>query len=261
MYSYKLLVFLACACIIYAQNTPLVNTPRIITLNENNFVAIRGTIDESSASRFISDIMKVKSDSIYVYLVSPGGSVISGTSIIQAIDTLKASGKEIVCIADHAYSMGFVIFQSCSKRYVMPHSIIMQHQTSLGIDGPIEQVRNYFKLVERIGVRLDKDQAEKLQVTTKEFHDMTQHDLWLYGDDVLAANAADEIVNVICDLDPTDLYSITKRTFFGMIDINFSKCPLIHEPISIKFKLDEDKLVDGIKSEYNLNFNGIYNRK
>lgn len=234
--------------------------PRLIELNENNFVAIRGTIDESSASRFIADIMKLKGDSVYVYLVTPGGSVISGTSIIQAIDTLKSAGKEIICIADHAYSMGFVIFQSCSKRYVMPHSIIMQHQTSLGVDGPIEQVKSYFKLVERIGVKLNKEQAEKMQVTPQEFHDMTQHDLWLYGEDIIEAHAADEMVNVICDLDTSQLYKMTKRTWFGMVDINFSMCPLIHEPVSIDFHLDKDRLTDNIRDEY-VNYNTLYNKK
>ena len=190
----------------------------------------------------------------------PGGSVVSGTSIIQAINTLKSAGKEIICIADHAYSMGFVIFQSCSKRYVMPHSIIMQHQVSLGIDGPIEQVKSYFKLIERMGTKLNKEQAEKLRVTPQEFREMTQHDLWLYGEDIIDAHAADEMVNVICDLDPSLLYKMTKRTFLGMVDINFSKCPLIHEPVSIEFQLDKDKLVDNIKSEY-VNFNTFYNKR
>ena len=114
---------------------------KLVELTENNFVAIRGQIDESTASRFISDVMKLKSNKIYVYLTTPGGSVISGMSIVQTINTLQASGKEFVCIADRAASMGFVIFQSCTQRYVMEHSIIMQHQVSLGIEGQYEQVK------------------------------------------------------------------------------------------------------------------------
>jgi ATP-dependent Clp protease protease subunit len=243
------ILLIATSCI--AEHEYVKEDLKMIRLNENNFVAIRGNIDESSASRFISDIMKLKGDKIYVYLITPGGSVISGTSIIQTINTLQSTGKEIICIADHAYSMGFVIFQSCSKRYVMPHSIIMQHQVSLGIDGPIEQVRSYFKLIERIGAKLNTEQAEKLNLTTQEFHDKTQHDLWLYGDDIVEANAADKIVNVICDLNPNQIYKISKRTLFGTLDIDFSMCPLIHDPVNIEFRVDEHKILENIKGEYN----------
>ena len=140
---------------------------KILKLHEDNFVTLRGRIDEESASRFISDVMKLKGDKIYVYLVTPGGSIVSGNSIIQLIDTLSSIGKEIICIADHAYSMGFVIFQSCPKRYIMPHSIIMQHQASLSISGPLENVKNNLKLVEKIDKKANQRQSQRLNLTMK----------------------------------------------------------------------------------------------
>lgn len=132
------------------------NEIETVKLKDNNFVSIRGKIDEDSASRFIYDIMKIKNDKIYIYLNTPGGSIMSGNTIIQTIESLKQSGKKLICIADHAYSMGFVIFQACPTRYIMPHSIIMQHQASLQLDGPIKNVKNMVKLIENIDIKANE---------------------------------------------------------------------------------------------------------
>lgn len=226
------------------------NDFKLIRLTENNFVALRGRIDEESASSFIADILKIKDNKIYVYLITPGGSITSGNHIIQTLDTLKASGKKIICIADHAYSMGFVIFQSCPKRYIMQHSIIMQHQASLEVGGPIENARNLFKLVEKIEAKSNTLQSNRLNVHPDEFHKMTQHDLWLYSDEIIETKAADEIVNVLCDFN-TDLpYVVKKRAFFGDVSIEFSLCPLIHTPRNITLVMDEKKTLEKIRDDY-----------
>ena len=219
-------------------------------LHEDNFVTLRGRIDEESASRFISDVMKLKGDKIYVYLVTPGGSIVSGNSIIQLIDTLSSIGKEIICIADHAYSMGFVIFQSCPKRYIMPHSIIMQHQASLSISGPLENVKNNLKLVEKIDKKANQRQSQRLNLTMKEFHEMTQHDLWLYGEEILEYKAADEIINVVCNFDTEKTVIHTYHTLFGDVSLEFSMCPLVHAPLKISFNVNEAKIIEKVTEEY-----------
>lgn len=233
------------------------NESKLVRLDENNFVSLRGSVDEESASAFVSDIMKIKGNKIYIYLVTPGGSIISGNTIVQTIDTLTASGKKIICIADHAYSMGFVIFQSCPVRYILPHSIIMQHQASLQVKGPINQARNMFKLVEKIVNTGNIRQAERLGVTLNEFNLMTEHDLWLYGNEIIEKRAADEVINVICDFDPEKTYELTKFTMFGIVKIIFSHCPLIHTPISVNFDtigtigpMDQMKIKNDIINEY-----------
>jgi len=234
----------------------------LIELTENNFVAIRGQIDESSASRFIADVMKLKSNTIYVYLTTPGGSVMSGMSIIQTINTLQASGKEFVCIADRVASMGFVILQACAKRHAMEHSIVMQHQVSLGIEGPYEQVKSYLKLIDTIDKKMNKKQAQKMGLTPEEFYKNVQHDWWLHGEDIVESGAADTLVNVVCNFDVSKTYDIIKYTFFGEVEIQFSLCPLIHNPTNIQFKR-EHKIKD-IKDSATRNnikdiVNNIYN--
>ncbi|ARF11570.1 Clp protease [Klosneuvirus KNV1] len=255
MKTLVLLALILCGLAIADHTIPTQESDiKLVELTENNFVAIRGQIDESTASRFISDVMKLKSNRIYVYLTTPGGSVISGMTIVQTINTLQASGKEFVCIADRAASMGFVIFQSCAQRYVMEHSIIMQHQVSLGIEGQYEQVKSYLKLIESLDKKMTLRQAKKLGLTPEEFHTRVQHDWWLHGEDILDHGAADEVVNVICDFDTTKTYDIKKYTFFGEIDLQFSLCPLIHNPTNIKFKnMNGEGLIDNVKQKEIIN--------
>lgn len=82
------------------------------------------------------------------------------------------------------------------------------------------------------------------------FDDLTAHDLWLYSNEILDINAADGIVNVICDLEINKTYTIVKRSPFATTKIIFSLCPLIHSPLDIKININKEKIVDSIHKEY-----------
>lgn len=222
-------LILTCNCTETSNNESNNPVPyKIIKLAENNFVTLRGQIDENSASTFISDLSKIKSNDIYIYLVTPGGSIVAGNHIIQHMNAMTATGKKISCIADHAYSMGFVIFQACPTRYVMDHTIIMQHQASFTIQGPVKQATNRFKLFEKLEKQNNEMQSKRLGLTKEEFHDAYVHDWWLYGKEIIEEKAADELVNVLCDLDMDKSHKTKVDTWFGTFEVEYSLCPLIH---------------------------------
>lgn len=231
----------------------------LVTLTDNNFVVLRGQIDEDTSSYFIRDIHQLISynNDIYVYLITPGGSVIDGYNIIQTLDALSLTGKNIHCIADIAYSMGFSILQACNYRYVLQGSSIMQHQMSFGLEGQLENNKNRFKFIESIEEKMAEQQSAKLGLTKDEFQKKILSDWWLFGDNAVKENAADNIINVMCDL--TLLNETYFREFdfifFGKVKFEFSKCPLIKAPISINFmdkvKNDEfDYTTNTIASQY-----------
>ena len=146
---------------------PIIGNPnQLITLTEDNLVVLRGAIDEDSASYFIKDIHRLianeKVDDIYVYLMTPGGSVIHGYDIIQTLEALSQTGKKIHCIADTAYSMGFSILQACDSRHVLKSSSIMQHQMSFGFEGHMENNKNRFKFIESIEEKMTEQQSSRL---------------------------------------------------------------------------------------------------
>ena len=215
------------------------NANNIIHLKEGNFVHIRGKINDYAVQQFILDVLKISNDEIYIYISSPGGSVHSGNEIIQIITALNLSGKSVHCIADFAASMAFSILQTCTHRHIMPTSILMQHQMNLNIDGKFEEILNYLDMVVQMKLDSDDKQSNRLGMTNAEFNNKISNDWWMYGDNIITNNAADNIVNVLCD-SALLVHNInqTIETFFGPVTLEFSKCPLIRKPLNIYFSED-----------------------
>ena len=110
------------------------NAQKDITLNTKNSLLIRGQINEQTATDLIFEINKRENkNKLYLYLDTNGGSVDAGNKIINEIQKYNIS-----CVASKAISMGFVILQSCHKRFVTPMATLMQHQMSYGISNEKE---------------------------------------------------------------------------------------------------------------------------
>ena len=100
------------------------NTQQIITLKKNNFISIDDKINDENVALWSKQINKLNSNPIYIYIDSPGGSVVAGLQFINNMDWLIGQGKSINCIAKSAYSMAFIILQHCNNRYVIKSSIL-----------------------------------------------------------------------------------------------------------------------------------------
>ena len=117
--------------------------------------------------------------------------------------------------------------------------MLFQHQASLGVQGPIKQATNRFKLVEKLEKQSNEMQAARLGLSQQEFHDLYEHDWWLYGPEIVEQNAGDEVVNVMCDLDMNKTEKIRVWTWFGPVDLEYSLCPLVHSLKNWTFVKDE----------------------
>jgi ATP-dependent protease ClpP protease subunit len=223
---------------------------KVIKLTEDNCVSLKGQVNDITASNFVSDISKIKGNDVYVYLLTPGGSIVSGNHIIQQINAVTSMGKNVMCIADNAYSMGFAIFQACPTRYVMDHSLIMQHQASLTVGGPIKQAANRFRLVNELEKQGNNMQSKRLGMSEKEFHDFYVHDGWLYGSQITDMKAADEIVHVVCDMNTEKTKTYTIDTWFGKVELEEYVCPMMHALKSIKLAKNESLILERVNTEF-----------
>lgn len=202
-------------------------TLKTIELTPNNVLTIKDTIDEASASNFIYDLNRYQNKSnIYVYLDTNGGSVDSGNKILREIQKYNMS-----CIAEKAYSMGFVLFQGCDKRYITRYGKLMQHQISYGIRNEKEKINNYARFIDEIDEEINLMQARKIKMDVEEFKYRTLNEWWTFGKNTLKYNLADKMVDVFCNTKITK-ENVTKAK--GSYDYIYSKCPLIHDPIDKK---------------------------
>lgn len=206
----------------------------LIKIDPTNMVFLRGTITSTSASKIVNQLLQLKSKEIYLYIDSPGGSVMSGLQIIQTIESLQQSGTKVYTIGNNAASMAYIIHQYGTERYVTQWSLLMQHQMSLGMEGQYYNLKSYNSLIDKLHTKLLEKQAKIAGITVSEFNELTRHDMWLLGNESVQKGFADKIVNVICDFRPT-LESEILHTFFGDVTIVYSTCPLSNKPVEVKF--------------------------
>ena len=207
----------------------------LVTLTPENHISVQGEITDELITHKILELAKLNSDNIYIYIQSNGGSVLAGKRFIQFITTLNNNGKNISCIADKAYSMGFVILQYCPHRYVTTNSIIMQHQMSLGVSGPINNMDNYLDMIHQIKDELNLHQANRLNLYLDQFEKKISNDWWIYGTNILNNSAADELIEVLCSKELiTGKKKVTVETFFGDVKMDYSLCPVLSAPINTK---------------------------
>jgi len=206
-----------------------------ITLSANNFVSLVGPVTASSvndviksfSSKGVIDYME-DNKKINLYINSPGGSVFAGNHLVQYIKTLQDTNIDINCIAQNFMSMGFVIMQSCTNRYVMFDSIGMQHQMSLGLRGNIENIRTHFSLLDRINNAIIDIEIAKIKMDREVYLKKILSDWWLFGEENVKEGVADKLVTVKCI--PSIINEKVKRTdsIFGIdFSIELNKCPIL----------------------------------
>ena len=202
-----------------------------IELNSRNIVTLRGPINGRTTSKLIEKLNLFDDNKINIFISSPGGSVLEGMRIIDQIQMLNNSGREINCICDYCASMAFITLQACPRRLSMDSSILMQHQMSLGVEGNYYNLQNYMKFIKLIGEKLDNLQAERLGLPKKKFIDLVINDWWVPGHSAKGFNIVDDTVYVKChDELIKGTESMQIQTFFGSVNILYSKCPLIRDP-------------------------------
>ncbi len=201
-----------------------------ILLEDNNFIHLKGEINSHSSSKFILDLNKNENNDIIIYIDSNGGYVNHGQEIIGAIENTVDGGKNVFCIADRAYSMGFIIFQSCPYRYVTKNSVLMQHPMHIpSLSGSLQTVINQLELIKKENSELITFQSNRLEMEEEEFVKRVSHEWWISGYDNLKFKAADEIITVNCS---KELYETEKKTIItnGFLQTKeVVKCPLIKD--------------------------------
>lgn len=203
----------------YAQ--PIHDT---IYLDTHNTLLLKGEVDQDSTHKFLVDLHQMKNkQNVYLFLDTNGGSVEDGNKIVNEVQKYNIS-----CIANRAYSMGFVILQACKHRYITPFGRIMQHQISYGIANEKAKVESYAKLIEQVETYLAEMQSSKIGIGIDEFRQKTYNDWWMFGENAVEYNCADTVVNVECS---NQLFLSNYTVNRQLVDYVYSKCPLISNPL------------------------------
>jgi ATP-dependent Clp protease protease subunit len=195
------------------------NAAEIIELKQEKFVGLVGEIDDTVVSRFIQElyVTSVKNNEVTIYIDSPGGDVLSGMRMIDAVDGLRnvRPNLRLKCYAQNAASMAFIFLQtSCDQRVVSSFSVLMSHQASLGARGKAGEIETRMLLVRQILNLLDIRVAARLKLSLENYRNIIVNDWWLVGGSAINSKAADALGSVACSAEL----------------ITASKCPLVYVP-------------------------------
>lgn len=200
-------------------------------MTAKNTVVLRGEVTSSSISRVIRQINESSEKELYLFITSPGGSIIAGNQLVYL---LKTTEKKITCVANIAVSMAFVILQACENRVVLPHAIVMQHVASYGLRGEAPNNLSRVKFLHRMIRQMDEAQAKRIGMSYKEFKSKIRNDWWLFGDESVKSNVADRVGTVKCSPELTKSRIKEKvQVFIFTIDVVWSGCPLVEYPVKI----------------------------
>ncbi|MFH8407545.1 ATP-dependent Clp protease proteolytic subunit [Streptomyces sp. NPDC018019] len=103
-------------------------------------------VDDEIANQITAQMLTLAADpdrDIYLYINSPGGSVMAGLAVY---DTMQYIRNDVVTIAmGFCASMGQFLLTAGTpgKRFALPHTRILMHQPSAGLAGSATDIRIY----------------------------------------------------------------------------------------------------------------------
>lgn len=211
-----------------------------IKLTENNHAILSGPVTDKSVAGVQVELGKIAAKNpagsiVYLVLDTPGGSVFAGNQLADFGKSLPVLIKPI-CL--FCASIGYHLFQSFDERLVQPSSILMSHRVTLnGIGGQIPgELVTRIKFYTDISDEMDRVVSKRVGMTFDAYRAAIYDELWLTGQQALAAGHADKMVKVHCSGELLKGKRTEQiNTIFGSVTVTFSKCPLIQGILDFKF--------------------------
>lgn len=129
-------------------------------LLKERIVFVTGQVEDYMASLIVAQLLFLESENpdkdIYMYINSPGGVVTSGLSMYDTMQYIKPDVNTL-CIGQ-ACSMGSLLLAAGAekKRFSTPHSRIMIHQPSGGMQGQAADIEIHAREILSLRKRLNE---------------------------------------------------------------------------------------------------------
>jgi len=143
------------------------------------------------------DAAKAKgAKAVHLKIHSPGGSVFAGLALMQKVEAL---GIPVHCTVDAAaFSMAFVLLQSCTTRAMTKRSMLMMHTSSANgeMSGGEEDYRNAAEFLRVINRSMVEHCAARMGMDPDKLEAMISggKELWLDHRQALKLGAVDTVV-------------------------------------------------------------------
>ena len=168
-------------------------------LLKERIIFLTGEVNDAVSSVICAQFLFLESEDpkkdIFLYINSPGGVVSSGLAIYDTIQYIRPD-VSTVCVGQAA-SMGSLLLASGTrgKRYCLPHSRIMTHQPSGGVQGQATDIEIHAKeiinLKKKLNLIYEKHTGQSLNVIEK----MMERDYFMSADEAKKTGIVDKVVS------------------------------------------------------------------
>ena len=168
-------------------------------LLKERIVFVTGPIEDYMASVITAQLLYLEAENpkkeISMYINSPGGIVTSGLSIYDTMQYIRPSISTL-CIGQAA-SMGSLLLAAgtSGKRYALPHSRIMVHQPSGGVQGQASDIQIHANEILTIRKKLNEIYVKHTGQDIKKIEEHLDRDSFMGPDEAKSFGLIDKIVN------------------------------------------------------------------
>ncbi len=168
-------------------------------LLKERIVFLTGGVDDSVSSLICAQLLYLESENpekdIFFYINSPGGSVTSGLAIYDTMQYIKPD-VSTVCIGQAA-SMGSLLLAAGkkSKRFCLPHSRIMTHQPSGGVQGQASDIEIHTKEILDLRKKLNNIYVKHTNQDLKYVEKIMERDYFMSPEDAKKIGLVDKVVD------------------------------------------------------------------
>ena len=145
----------------------------------------------AGSKEFLADLGKLSGQHIHLRINSPGGSVIEGTAIYNALR--RHEGGLTVHIDAMAASMASVIAMAGAPVYMADNALLMIHNPWTVSMGESKDLRKEADLLDKLKVNLRNAYVRKTGINAEEIAQMMDEETWLDAVEAVALGFADAI--------------------------------------------------------------------
>ena len=168
-------------------------------LLKERIIFLTGVIEDNVASLICAQLLFLESENpnkdISFYINSSGGAVTSGLAVYDTMQYIKPD-ITTVCIGQAA-SMGSLLLAAGSKnkRYALPHSRIMVHQPSGGVEGQASDIQIHANEILTIRKKLNEIYVNHTGQNIKKIEEYLDRDSFMGPEEAKNFGLIDKIVD------------------------------------------------------------------
>ncbi len=164
---------------------------------KNRVIHLTGEITDETAASIVAQLLHLEAmgdEDIQIYINSPGGSVSAGLAIYDTMQFIKPD-VVTVCLG-RAASMGAVLLSggTVGKRSILPHSEVMIHQPSGGMDGQASDMMIAAEHIKEIKKILNGILSQNCHNDYEKVEQDTERDHWMGAKEALEYGIVDRIL-------------------------------------------------------------------